>query len=504
MKKLLELFATSLLVSVISQPLLADDMPPPPVVSESPVPLMPVPSPDAISFTLQHSFNGDPLPIETIEIPLEEFNANPLAFFDALKQNFSKHLEKQAKPVQIDSELEFLLPTEAAQVLGKLPTLFIKTNIDENGTGKSDLLFPAYRREVPEKFGKGFIDWKGLSAQFTFTDRFENMAATLNLVGLLLDNEETFCASLGKTTFSGKFDADWVPTEIDLSLSRLKVREPINFLNLPYLSLKGNTNKTSKGLALGNLSFKIGHLDFTENGFKSNLDGLSLTTEAKARDGVVNFSVQTQLDKLVIPTPGETSEFSFEGELIFRSLDEDALLDLQTMAKQLQLQEKNSRSAMLLLGKLMEILPKFLAKSPELALNNLTMKTPIGNLQGKASISLNGKKVTSFFDLLDMSILKSALQAQADINIGKKLLEQILISQNLDMMLEQLAEEVLEIGDAEMAVLEQQAQAASEQQISMSVNLKFLVDTEDGNYKLVADVKDNMLILNGMEMALPF
>jgi len=64
---------------------------------------------DALGFTLQHRFNGGkPLPTETIKIPRNKIKDNPLVILKALKKNFSKHLEKQKKPLQIDTELEFL------------------------------------------------------------------------------------------------------------------------------------------------------------------------------------------------------------------------------------------------------------------------------------------------------------------------------------------------------------------------------------------------------------
>jgi len=109
-------------------------------------------SKEALRFTLQHRFNGGaPLAKETVEIPFDKFGDNPLVFFESLKQNFSKHLEKQKKPVEIDTELDFLQPGEMTQVLGNLPKVSIKTKIDSNGAGKSDWVFPAYRRELSEK-----------------------------------------------------------------------------------------------------------------------------------------------------------------------------------------------------------------------------------------------------------------------------------------------------------------------------------------------------------------
>lgn len=104
-----------------------------------------------------------------------------------------------------------------------------------------------------------------------------------------------------------------------------------------------------------------------------------------------------------------------------RCLDADAVLALQTTMHKYQ---NNPIASTILLGKFIDVTPKLLAKSPELALTQLTVKTPKGELQGKASLSIDGKKVTS----LNKSVLLSAWLAQASFSIGKPLLEQTLAS----------------------------------------------------------------------------
>jgi uncharacterized protein YdgA (DUF945 family) len=517
MNKLLQLIVTSLLVSGLSLPLQA--APPlldlaktaPEISAMSPVSLS---SKDTLRFTLQHRLNGgEPLPIETIEIPLKKFKANPLVFLKVLKQNFSKHSEKRTKPVQIDTKLEFLLPAAANQKLGKLPPLSIKTNIDSDGAGKSDLVFPAFRRVVHQQIGMGkvIIDWKGLNAQFTFTET--NQTLVSNIAGLLLENEEkALSASLGNTTISGQFDANWVPTQMDLNLLTLNVRDNsglnAKLFNLHDLSIKFDSHKTRKNLELAQLNFKVGHLDLSYDDFKSSLDGLALRAYGdEAQGGVINYTLLTQIDRLVFPTPGtfgkigKTSWVSYVGNLVFRRLDEEALSVLQTTAKQLRHKTVDPTTiGFIMLGKLMEEAPKLLAKSPEIALTQLSVKTPTGNLQGNASVRLDGKKATS----LDLAVLRSALLGQVTFSISKRLLKQTLANQIYDSIRKEVAEDKQQLGEDDLAFLKQQAQAASEQQISMFVTLNWLVDRGDGNYEIVADFKNNKLMVNGVVMPLPF
>ncbi|MEN8214837.1 MAG: DUF945 family protein [Pseudomonadota bacterium] len=503
MKKLLQLIATSLLVSAVSLPLQAETAKPPvlskaaKVVSESSTYnlakktvsessiyslVKTLLSEDTLRFTLQHRFNGgDPLPIETIEIPLKNIKENPLVFFRTIKENFSKHVEKLEKPVQLDTELEFLLSAEATKLLGKLPTLSIKSTKYNEKSAKSDFVFPAFQRE-------GLIDWKGLTAQLTLNGNLKNL--TVDFAGLLLEDQKLSASlSLGKTSFSGEFNDKKTPTKMDLSLPTLQVRKKAYLLNLHDLSAKLNTSQSSKEVKLGHLNLKVGHLDVSKDKSKYSLDGLAVTANGEeAQGGVINYTLQTQIDTMTLK---DISGVSVVENIVFRNLDEEALSELQTSARQNRSQIKNPKTIVVtMLGKLKEVLPKLSAKSPELALTELTVKTPNGNLvQGNASVSLNGEA------------LRSALQAQAEFSFSKSLLKRILTKITLKTMLKDFANE--QLAEKDLAFLKQQAEAASEQQISMFVGLKWLVDTGDGNYKFVAAFKDNKLNVNGVEMPLP-
>ncbi|OQY53634.1 MAG: hypothetical protein B6247_14615 [Candidatus Parabeggiatoa sp. nov. 2] len=64
-----------------------------------------------------------------------------------------------------------------------------------------------------------------MDGQFSFTDQFENLTAALNIAGFIVEKKGKFAASLGKTTFSGAFDANLRPTQINLSLPSFKAGE---------------------------------------------------------------------------------------------------------------------------------------------------------------------------------------------------------------------------------------------------------------------------------------
>ncbi|HEC84893.1 MAG: hypothetical protein DRR08_20765 [Candidatus Parabeggiatoa sp. nov. 2] len=418
---------------------------------------------EALGFTLQHRFNGgEPVPTETIKISPAQFIENPLqAILKALKQNFSKHLEKQTKPMQIDTELEFLFSKEC---FGQLPTVSIKTNINKDGVGKSEVVFPAYRHEVSEKCGKGLIDWKGLDGQFSFTDQFENLTMALNFAGSVQQDE--FAVSFGKeTTLSGTFDADLMLTQMNWNFPSCQIRENDFQFNWQAVTINANLEKTPKGFEFyNNMDFKVGHVDWSEVGLKISLDGWAGKMVSELQNGVLNYTSPMKIDKLVISgtEPKEALVLSHVGELAFRRFDEEALLALQTMEEQLPEQEYKMLS-IIMSDQFMAVAPKLVAKSPEIALNRLTVTTPKGNLQGNLNIRLDSKKVT---ELAKPALIK-ALQAKINFTIGKELQEQDVTGLQVNFI------------------------------------KAWLVDAGDGNYKFNAELKDSKLTVNGLPISLP-
>ena len=550
MNKVLQLTTTSLLAGgiTLSLPLPAEPITPPFIRVEAPT----APSPwweqleenadsaeastaaepeEQFRFTLQHRFNGGtPVAKETVEIPVKLLEGNPFVFLQALKDNFAKHLAKQQKPVTIDTELDWMLPADVTQVLGQLPKVSIKTNVESNGAGNSDLVFPPYQRKVPETEGGGLIDWKGLTGQFSFTDQFDNLTTALNVTGLMVEGPDNFIASLEKSTFSGAFDANLEPTQLAVSLPTFNLREQDDQLNMQALVLGFNSKKSSKGLELGKWLFKVGHFYFSEAGATISLEGLAITsageeiaseeqdkadsdekseeiaseeTASEEPNKLINYTLQTKIGKLVLPkelTMGEPLDIGFVGNIDFRRLNAEALLALQTTLKQMEGQAETPMMGMMLMSQAMELIPQFLAKSPEIAITPLSVTTPKGNFEGSLNVRLDGTKATA----LDTAVLLSALQAQAEVSIGKNLLKQVAISQAYDSLLATAQANSEELSQAELAQLQKQANDDAELQLQMLVVMQLLTEADANNYKLVAGLKDGKLTLNGQEMPLPF
>lgn len=503
MNKLLRFTATSLLVCGISI-----GLPSQAAETNATIPTEVASShTNALIFTLQHSFNGsEPLPSETIEIPLQQLEKNPLVFLKTLKKHFSKLLEKQSLPVEIDSKLDFVLPAEAIEALGQLPSISIKTNVNSDGSGKSDLVFPAYLREVPEKFGKGLIDWKGLDAQFTFVDKFEKLNASVNIIGLLIEAEQQFRISLGTSHLSGNFDSQFIPTQLEFNLPSFSIRDYSKFaLDLNEFIFKIKRNQSQKGLQLGTMDFQFGHLEILEmakNNLKSTIKGLSVSAEGKEHNGLVNYKLHTKIDKLQVPTKvnlGQGSDEGFVAEIVFRNLDEATLVALQKDAIGLKNQNNPQKAMMLLSQKLLDMSTQFLASSPEIGFT-LKVDSSKGNFDGNVGLILSGNKITS----LNLPTLAALLQAKANVIVSQTLLAQLVETQILTKMQKSVADENKTLSEDELVFLTKQAKQAAQQQLQMFVGMNLLVDSGDGNYRLVAKFKDKKLNLNGADMPFKF
>ena len=515
MNKVFQLTATTLLVSGVSLPLSATDigkaacMSPPismaaamtqfvsPTVNSVPefIKVGTHSDKNTLRFTFQHYLNlngvGVPLPKETIAITPDKFESNPLFFLEILKQPYAQ-LDLLKKPVQANTLIEWLLPKREAKVFGKLPALLLTTNISSEGTGESELVGFPYQREIKDGGDKPVFNWKGLKGQFTFTNKQGPQTLHLNLLGLTIEETGKGLISLGETAFEGVFnvgaDSSIIPSQINLNLPSFKghiEREKVDW-NLQALTFNVNGNQTSKGLAIGETNIQIGHFDFTADGSTSSLDKLKLALKAEVQeqDDVINITMQAEIGKLGLPkkvTSGEELEVSYMGDIAFRHLDADALLTLQTIAKQLHKEPNEAKAMRKMNQKTMELIPQFLAKSPEIALNQ-TVKTSKGNLQANMTVGIDGKKVTS---LENPFALIFALQAQATFSISKNLLTQIL--------------KAMENDSPRKA---RKATQFKKELLPMFIAQKWLIETDD-SYKTAAEFKNGQLTVNGQELPIP-
>lgn len=284
-------------------------------------------------------------------------------------------------------------------------------------------------------------------------------------------------------SFRGEFDSDFMPLLLEFNLPQLKKSNPLYQVEVQNLAFHLNTDTNNPlGLALSNVSFKIGHfkVDTKLLGLKTTLENLDFILKGEIQDDVVNYTWQTKLEKLLIPevNPGKALDLSYESQVDLQRVDATALLALQTVVRELSkqfqegaLSEEELDSS--LEQKAKELLPQLLAKSPEVTVSELKLTSPDGQFQGSATLSIDGEQPISLEneDEFQKSLIE-ALTVQAHFSLSKDLLVA-----------------GLKLGEDNDNAVEEKIQALLAE--------KILVEGEDDTYQSVISLEDGKLTING-------
>lgn len=452
-----------------------------------------------VGFTLQHKVN------DNAASPAQNLEASPLALFYALKNDVIAQLEKGNKPLSIISTVHTLLSEDAKQTLGSLPDVTITTKVASDGKGTGTLDMPAFQRDIPlKKTQQGKIDWKGITGKMDFVNKFESPKIDLVIGGATVsEGGELPLFFMDKTTYAGSFDADLMPLSAEFNMPSLSFGDKVNRVEVQSMNARGKTRKAKNGLDLGEGTFNI--TSFKVNDAKKDMAitmndiKFGVITDEKA-DNNITVALQSQIGKLLTNaiTPNEVTNFSYNSVLEFRRLNGAALLELQNKTRELRQQQGSMGPEMMqmaIVGKLMEVLPKLIANSPEIALSQLMVRTQDGSLEGNLRISLDGKKPFSF-NKVDEVV--AALTADANFTVTKTFINKLMESQaqkslgRADKDAKKPTEEV-----------NAQAKAATQQQLKSLVDQKYLVDAGD-SYKFSLVFDGSKLLINNKDVPLPF
>jgi uncharacterized protein YdgA (DUF945 family) len=307
------------------------------------------------------------------------------------------------------------------------------------------------------------VDWKGLTANMTFTADLKGFTGSLSAPGLnaVADDGELEIRGLAST-----FD----------------------------------THEGIKGLFLGDASFDLAHLEFTDKkngeGKRFSMDGLKMKTSSRAVTDTINYSMTVRIDRAMTHDsqygPGAC-------ELELRKLDAASLAKLQQVFQELQAQFPH-RSAeeinQMMLAKYAEILPELVKKSPEIEITRLSLKTHDGDFLGKAKIVFDGTNAAAINNPL---FLLSAVTAHAEFTVTDRLLQRINETSHRKEIIAAVKQGKRDpISDEEIKAL---AAAQSEKRLEALVARNILI-YEDGHYKASADYQQGRVILNGRPLTL--
>lgn len=234
---------------------------------------------------------------------------------------------------------------------------------------------------------------------------------------------------------------------------------------------------------------KISLVERNDQGVATDLaqaDNFQLTINVSEKDGALEAVYTFLLEKL------KTAGKAFDAgslEIRFSSLDSQALMKLRDTLRDLNKQQidDNTRNQETL-KVLLELLPKFLARSPEVAIPRLAVGTSDGQIQGDGRLKyIGGQDIQNFQPLKD-------LEGEAKLTAPKPLVESIAIT-------------VAGIGGKDLdEALGDKAEAMKRQMIQEQISGLIaggIIQDQGSLYSSQVALKGGALTLNGKPIPIP-
>ncbi|WP_069472337.1 DUF945 family protein [Candidatus Marithrix sp. Canyon 246] len=440
-------------------------------------------------FALQHRINHDKF------LAKKEFVGDWMVLLKNFKDDIiSTHLKQPSKSQTIDTVLEIILSEDITQKI--TPMVFIRTKINAAGEASSILGFPPFNFQDKEKT---VLDWKGFTGKLTFAKNQDNLTVDFKIPYLLLNTEKQFLL-FDKLHLNALFDPDLIVDKLDLIWKQFRHRDENGELDVH--DLKFNLQVEKQEVNITNATLNVKKILINDGFFNSSLTDLGLTAQGKIDNGVVNYKINTHIAKSFSNTkftPNEPVIINYQADFEFNRINIDAVLDWQSMVRDLQKQRQTGiiSKQMLTMGKvfqLNEVLPMLLEKSPEFAITKLRLSSNNEILQATASIGFDEEVI---FSLDDTSNLLPALQSQVDLTVSKKLLQQLIEPKILENL-------VQEVTKPNIQKLRKQAKIKTQEQIQSYIKNRWLLELDNDIYKLTANLYDGELQVNGQEKDLFF
>jgi hypothetical protein len=439
-------------------------------------------------FALQHRINHDKF------LAKKELIGDWMVLLKNFRDDIiSTHLKQPSKSQTIDTVLEIILSEDIAPNI-ITPMVFIRTKINAAGEASSILGFPPFNFQDKEKT---VLDWKGFSGKLTFSKNQDNLTVDFKIPYLLLDTEKQFLL-FDKLNLNALFDSDLILNKVDLNWKQFRHRDQNGELDVH--DLKFNLQVEKQEINITNVTLNVKKVLINDGFFNSSLTDLGLTTQGKIDKDLINYTVNTHIGKSITSTkftPNEPVTMKYQGDFEFSRINIDAVLDWQSMVRDLQKQRQTGiiPKQMVTMGKvfqLNEVLPMLLEKSPEFAITKFHLSSNNDILQTTASIGFDEEII---FSLDDTSNLLPALQSQVNLTVSKKLLHKLIEPK----ILENLVQQVIE---PNIPKLRKQAKIKTQEQIQSYINNRWLLELENDIYKLTANLYDGELQVNGQEKEL--
>ena len=389
----------------------------------------------------------------------DDISHGPLPLKELFRDNF------RLKPVQAIIYSTVKITTEnqneLVDLLAKFPPAETKTTIYMSGDGESQLSVPSFSHRLKEK--NGSISCEGLKSRTTFSPNLRELTTSVESLGLIAKSDE-FLLFIKN-----------IEMNADLYTDARNLYSP-----------------------LGNVMLKVGLIDIEKK-------------QAKKRFSVENIEL-TGLTEVSNSNLNSTHRLGFASlradgakygpglyEIAIRKIDAPAWGRLQKTLKDVQkVDAPDEKQSLIVFGKIIEILPDLLKKSPEIELTKLSLKTPEGEVLGRAKVIIDGSSPEL---IKNPFFLLSSLNAEAYISIPAPFFESMLRNLARKNLIAEIEERGYDIpSDREINEL---TSSAAAQELQSLVEQGIFVREED-DLKLRATYKQGELKLNGQPIQLPF
>ena len=350
--------------------------------------------------------------------------------------------------------------SEYKELTGKLPPIFLRTALNLDGGGTTDISMPGIDSETGEE-GE-YIVWSGVIGKLDFGPGFKEIAASIESGGLKIKSED-----------------------LNLAVSGLKGDSDIIYQGGDYYLPIGSASLSIKDISLESKDEETGELDSLS---LKNIEFKGMTENVAGRLNSVHslWFEEVAVGKLKYGPGGY--------ELTVRNIDKVAWQKIQKLLNESRNITDPEESREYAAAQIMNILPELVKKSPEIELTKLSLETGAGSLEGHLLISVDGSGLANPDLASNPLFLLMAVAASAELSITKSLLENAMIGINNDEIRDEIKSGKLkQLSDKEIGSLAEQRAADDINQLT-SQNILVL---EGDRYVLKGEFETGQITLNG-------
>lgn len=425
--------------------------------------------------------------------PLAGLQDDPLKALSALLRE-SVSAAQKGKPSTL---LLHLKNPDIQAMFGGLPPLRIDSSVTGD-TGQSIFNIKAFNRTIKQNGENSTFDWQGLNGALKYNGMLQNLSGYFKAPKLQIRVPKEIDLHIQGLDMGFALDGQLLPERFHAVLPVFKFDTPNGDMILNSVLIDMQLRQATPDLQLGKGSLHIGHLHFSEEGFETGLDGLDLKGDGDLKDNVINYSSHLSLAKLLLPEDtgfAGNQALSLSAEAQLNKIDAQAVSQIQTTLRKLRQQGvPEELMGITLLGKLIEMLPAFVSRSPAFVLRNFDLNSEPGKIQGNISIHLDGSKPLNF---QQPELILQALIGEAKFDVDKAVLQSF-FSQQIQTKQKRLAQRSGNNTQKAAPLSEEQLKQLADIDIQDLVGQGLLV--ENGKrYTITAQLKDGRLLVNGQE-----